>query len=124
MNWILAFVAFLVYAGSRTIDLTPTQQVHLYLTKLVEVEQGFFWVALLLLAVGIVSAILIGRKDAESGIGCGCSFAIAAGIVFIGTGIGYLLTQGMLSGFDPMLGVVDPIKFYACLLIFILTGVS
>lgn len=124
MNWFLMFVAFLIYAGERTANLSSDQQIFLYLTKLASVEQFLLLAGLVILVVGALLAVVIGTKSAEGGVGCGCSLAYLGIYLFIGSGIGYLLTQGMLSGFSPALGVVEPVKFYICLVLFLVTGVG
>lgn len=128
MNWLLAIVALIGYLGVKTVDLTTNQQIHLYLTRLQGVELGFFEISKYLLVVGLILGVIaffIRRNDTREGaLVFGCIIAFLAITLFIGTGIGYLLTQGMLSGFDPVAGVVDPIKFWICLVVFLLIGLS
>lgn len=121
MNYILAIIAFFSYLGVKTADMTTNQQIFAYLNTLAGVESTFFKIVAGLVVLGIILAA-VWRKD--GGLGCGCQLAGVAIVIFICTGFAYLLTQGMISGFDPSTGVTDPIKFYVCLAFFILTGLG
>jgi hypothetical protein len=120
MNYLFALIAFLSYLGVDTKGMSPNLQMYTYLTKLASVEELFLVIFGVVIVIGLVMTVLMSSQ--AEGAGCGCTVILMAVVLFGINLLCYFLTQGMISSFSPELGVVEPVKFYVCLIIFILLG--
>ncbi len=124
VNVLFSIIALFEMLAGQTKDMTFNQGFYLFLQKLTGIEQGFLVVSFILMNIAIILFVAGAlRKGSFSltEIGCGCQFLALGVVLFFGTGLGLILSNNALGAFSPTAGIVDPVRFWVCVALFILT---
>lgn len=120
LSFIIALIQFLNRGGGE--GVTFYQGLDTYLDIAVSVELFFLKLSGVGLVVALLLFLLLLFKGKELGATCGC-YLLALGVIWpILEVVTYFIATGLASSVDPMVGIVNPTKFWLLVILMALLG--